>query len=372
MNATPSLADSPPATARRLVFSSNSDFQVDLRRRVDEFFRSSGRRQRDCPQMYVKTAILLACFIAVYGLLVFVADTWWQALPLAIALGLATATIGFNVQHDGGHHAYSKHAWVNKMMAMTLDLTGGSSYHWRWKHGIIHHTYVNITGHDTDINLSGLGRLTPHQPRLMFHRWQHWYLWPLYGLVAIKWHFVVDFRDVFSGRIGEHPFPRPKGRELVIFLAGKGIFFTLAFGIPMLLHPLWVVGVFYGVVALVLGVVLSVVFQLAHCVPEAAFPLPQKDTGRIENAWAVHQVESSVDFARRSRVATWLLGGLNFQIEHHLFPRICHINYPAISKLVQETCREYGVKYSEHESFCAGVVSHFRWLQQMGLASTTA
>jgi len=370
MSARQRQADLFPPFENKLVFGSRSDFHVELRRRVDAFFRTTGRRQRDCPQMYVKTAILFAGFGTAYGLLVFVAGTWWQALPLAIGLGLATASIGFNVQHDGGHRAYSDHAWVNKIMAMTLDVIGGSSYHWYWKHGIVHHTYVNITGHDTDIDLGGLGRLTPHQRRLSFHRWQHWYLWSLYGLMVIKWHFVGDFRDVATGRIGTYPFPRPKGRELVIFFGGKAVFFVLAFGIPLLLHPVWVVGLFYGVVALVLGMLLSVVFQLAHCVEEADFPLPRHDTGSIENAWAVHQVETSVDFARRSRVVAWLLGGLNFQIEHHLFPRICHTNYPAISNLVQETCREYGVKYSEHESVWAGVVSHFRWLQRMGMPTT--
>ena len=321
--------------------------------------------------MYLKTAILFAVFSASYVLLVFAAHAWWQALPLAILLGLATASIGFNVQHDGGHQAYSDHAWVNKMMAMTLDLIGGSSYHWHWKHGVVHHTYVNITGHDDDIDLGGLGRLTPHQRRLMFHRWQHWYLWPLYGLMVVKWHFVSDFRDVITGRIGTHRLPRPQGWDLVIFVSGKAIFFALAFGIPLLLHAAWVVALFYGVVALVTGVLLSVVFQLAHCVEEAEFPLPREDTGRIDNAWAIHQVETSVDFARRSRTAAWLLGGLNFQIEHHLFPRICHANYPAISKLVEATCREYGVRYREHASFCAGVVSHFRWLRRLGTPSTT-
>ena len=157
----------------------------------------------------------------------------------------------------------------------------------------------------------------------------------------------------------------------MIFVAGKVIFHGLAFGTPLLFHPLGVVLVYYGVVALVLGLLLSVVFQLAHCVEQAEFPLPRQDTGRIDNAWAIHQVETSVDFARHSGVAAWLLGGLNFQIEHHLFPRICHANYPAISKLVEETCREYGVKYSEHESVWAGVVSHFRWLRQMGMPSPT-
>ena len=149
-----------------LKFGTNNGFQVELRRRVDEYFRTTGRRQRDCPQMYLKTAIILACFAASYVLLVFVAQAWWQALPLAILLGLAMAAIGFNVQHDGGHQAYSDHPWVNKLMAMTLDLIGGSSYLWHWKHDVFHHTYVNITGHDADIDLGFLGRLTPHQKRL--------------------------------------------------------------------------------------------------------------------------------------------------------------------------------------------------------------
>ena len=149
----------------RLIFSSKNDFQVELRRRVEALLRRTRRRQRDCLQMYVKTAILLAGFTAAYVLLVFVADTWWQALPLAILLGLVTATIGFNVQHDGGHRAYSDSAWVNKLMALTLEPIGGSSYHWHWKHVLYHHTYVNITGHDTDIDLGGLARLTPHQRR---------------------------------------------------------------------------------------------------------------------------------------------------------------------------------------------------------------
>lgn len=356
---------------RSLKFAGNSDFQIEVRRRIEEFFQSTGRRQRDCPQMYLKTAILIASFIASYALLVFVAQKAWQALPLAIGLGLITAAIGFNVQHDGSHHAYSNHDWVNKMMAMTLDVIGGSSHHWHWKHVVFHHTYVNITGHDTDIELGGLGRLTPHRRRFWFYRWQQFYLWPLYGLMAINWHLVGDFRDIIPGRIGEHRLPRPKGWDLVVLLSGKASFLALAFGIPLLFHPVWVVALFYVVATIVIGLVLSVVFQLAHCVEQAEFPLPRHDTGRIETSWAIHQVETTVDFARRSPVAAWLLGGLNFQIEHHLFPRICHINYAHISNLVEQTCHEFGVRYSEHESFWSGVASHFRWLQRMGMPDTS-
>jgi linoleoyl-CoA desaturase len=162
--------------------------------------------------------------------------------------------------------------------------------------------------------------------------------------------------------------PRPKRWDLAAFVAGKVVFFTLAFAVPLLLHPWWAVLLFYGVTSCVVGITLSIVFQMAHCVEEAKFPLPQPETGRIENSWAVHQVETTVNFARRSRVASWLLGGLNFQIEHHLFPRICHVNYPAISKIVEETCRDHGVKYAVHASFWAGLAAHYRWLRRLGAA----
>jgi len=144
----------------------------------------------------------------------------------------------------------------------------------------------------------------------------------------------------------------------------------VAFGIPLLFHPIGVALLYYGVAGLVTGLALSVVFQVAHCVEEAEFPLPLGDAERIEQAWAIHQVETTVDFARGSRAVAWLTGGLNFQIEHHLFPRLCHVNYPAISKLVEGTCREFGIKYTEHRSFRAGMASHFRWLRRMGMPTT--
>lgn len=350
----------------RLTFGRDNAFQKELRRRVDEFFTSTGRRRRDCPEMYLKTAIILGLFTAFYLLLVFVAETWWQAVPLAVLLSFAVATIGFNIEHDGSHHSFSDYAWVNKLMAMTLDLIGGSSYVWHWKHVVVHHTYVNITGHDADIDVAFFGRLTPHQKKYKFHRWQQFYMWPLYGLNVIKWHLYDDFRDVILGRIGSTRMPRPKRWELVGFAGGKALFLTLAFGLPLLVHPLWLVLLFYVITVSLAGVVVSVVFQLAHCVEEAEFPMPIEGSSAIENAWAVHQVETTVDFARRSKVESWLLGGLNFQIEHHLFPRVCHVNYPAISILVEQTCKDFGVRYQEHRSFRSGLSSHFQWLRSMG------
>jgi linoleoyl-CoA desaturase len=363
-------AHSQPAPGR-LKFANNDDFHHELRRRVDQYFATTGQKPRDCLRMYVKTAIILGWFVASYVLLVFVAATWWQALPLAMSMGFAIAAVGFNIHHDGGHGSASRFRCVNKCMALTMDLTGASSYMWARKHNLIHHTYANITGHDDDINVGLLGRLSPHQKRLPIHRWQHYYLWALYGLLPVKWLFFDDFWNILTGRIGEHRIPRPRNWDLVTFIAGKTVAFALTFGVPLLLHPLWVVAVFYGVTSLVLGVTLSVIFQMAHCVEEASFPMPRADTGRIETAWAVHQVETTVDFARGNRVLTWLVGGLNFQIEHHLFPQICHVHYPALAQVVEQTCNDFGIKYVAQESFFAGVASHFRWLRRMGMAVTT-
>jgi linoleoyl-CoA desaturase len=355
---------------RALTFGGDPGFQQALRQRVAAHFATTGQRSRDSWQMYAKTAILVAASAGLYALLVFGARTWFEGVPLAILLGLCAAGIGLNVQHDGGHRAYSSAPWVNRLMAMTLELIGGSSYLWRWKHGVFHHTYVNITGHDTDIELGPLARLAPQQRRLPFHRWQHLYLWPLYGLLAIKWQCLDDFRKLLQGRIHAHRVPRPTGWELVIFIGGKVVFFTLAFAIPMQFHSLGVVLAYYALTGIVMGFVLSVVFQVAHCVEEAEFPQPLPSTGRVDHAWAVHQAETSVDFSRDSRLLSWLLGGLNFQIEHHLFPRISHVHYPAIAGVVEQTCREFGIRYTAHPSFWAGIRSHFRWLRRMGMRDT--
>jgi linoleoyl-CoA desaturase len=359
----------PADPGARLEFNGDNAFHRELRRRVEAFFKSNKRRQRDSAWMYLKTAVILAGFVGSYVLLVFVASTWWQGVLIATLLGFTMAQIGFNIQHDAGHQAYSDRRWINRTMAMTLDVVGGSSYIWRWKHAVFHHTYVNVSGHDSDIDLGFLARLAPAQKRRFMHRWQHYYAWLLYGITAMRWHFYGDFRDLYAGTIGERRFPRPRGWDLAGFVAGKVVFFTLAFGLPLAFHSVAVVALFYVLVAAVTGLLLALVFQMAHVVEEAAFPSPDRESGRVENAWAIHQLETTVDFARGSRVLTSLIGGLNYQIEHHLFARICHVHYPAIAGIVEETCREYGVRYASHTSFRTGILSHYRWLRRMGVAA---
>jgi len=357
---------------RRLAFKGDKDFRRELNTRVNAYFLESGHSRRDVGAWYAKAATILVTFAVSYALLVFFASAWWQAVPLTVALALSVVGIGFNIMHDGGHRAISRHPAVNRLMAHSLDIVGGSSYLWHWKHNVLHHTYANITGHDMDVTLGALARFTPHQPHYAHQRWQHWYVWILYGLLVVKWQFYDDFKVLFTGKIGPHRIRRPRGPDLVMLLLGKLVFVVLAFVIPLSRHPVWEFIPLYALFGVVLGFVLSVVFQLAHVVEEASFPVVAEGEGPIDRSWAEHQVQTTVNFCLGNRAVTWLLGGLNYQIEHHLFPGMSHCNYPALSRIVKPACAEFGLSYSEHASFWAGLRSHARWLKRLGKSEVLA
>jgi len=341
-------------------YESDDGFHAELRRRVRLHLETNGLPARGLAVMYAKTAVLGVWLAGSYLLLVFGADQAWQAALLSLSLGLAAAGIGMNVQHDGSHGSYSTDRRVNRAMALSLDLLGGSSYVWKHKHNVLHHTWPNVAGVDDDIDTGGLARFAPVQPRRRLHRFQHLYMWPLYGLLAVKWHLFDDFAALATGRLGEQRLPRPGRADVLTLVGGKLVFATWAFGLPLLRHPASTVALVYLASAAVVGLTLSVVFQLAHCVPEA-IPVPGRPV-----SWAVRQVESSVDFARGSRVLGWYLGGLNFQIEHHLFPQVCHVRYPGIAPLVEATCHEFGVSYHALPTFWAAVAAHYRLLERLG------
>jgi linoleoyl-CoA desaturase len=341
-------------------------FQAELKRRVDDYFDTTGLSRRDHPHLYLKTALIFGWFGTSYGLLVFVATNLWAGIGLALSLGLSMAAIGFNIQHDGNHGAYSGSKLINRIMALTLDLLGGSSYVWSWKHNVIHHSYPNISGADDDIDFAPIARLSPDQAQRPWHRFQHLYMWCLFGLLPLKWVFVDDYKALAIAKISAHRFPRPTNWNLLLLIAGKLFFYGWAIVLPLFFHPIGVVLVFFLLAQFTLGVTLGTVFQLAHCVEDAEFPRPIPGTDRMTSEWAVHQVETAVDFARGSVSLSWFLGGLNFQIEHHLFPQICHLHYPALSRIVEATCVDLGVRYAAHDSMGRAIVSHFRWLYLMG------
>jgi len=350
----------------RVTYDARRQFHDALRRRVDRYFRMTGRSTDGGFSMYVKTGVVLLAYLASYAALVFVAATWWQVGLAAVLLGVSIAAIGFNIQHDGGHEAYSSRRFVNRLMAFTLDLMGASSYVWARKHNVIHHTHTNVAGHDDDIELGPLARFAPEQRRWRHHRLQHLYLWVLYAVIIPKWHFQDDFQQLATGRIGTHRLPRPKGWDLFQLVLGKLLFFALAFAIPLMLHPLWAVVTCYLIAAGTAGIILSIVFQLAHVVEETQFPTPDPATGRIDTPWAIHQVETTADFARGNRLVSWFVGGLNFQIEHHLFPRVCHVHYPRLARIVEKTCRRHGIRYHAFPTVASAIRSHYRWLRRMG------
>lgn len=350
-----------------IKFGLRSEFRKELHRRVHAYLDTCGKPVRAPLAMYRKSAILIGWMAAAYIGLVFFASTWWEALICSTLLALSVAGIGFNIPHDAGHGSYSKYGALNRSMAFFFDLMGASSYFWHWKHNVLHHGFTNIVGVDDDINVGWLGRLAPTQKHYFFHRLQHYYMWMLYGTTTMKWQVVDDFKDLILGRIGPRQIPRPKGWELVMFFGGKAAWATLFLVIPMMLHSVGLVLLMYLVTNLILGVVISVVFQMAHTVEEADFvpPPPGAPEERIENEWAAHQVETTVNFAPRNQFWTWYLGGLNYQIEHHLFPSVSHIHYPEIAPIVEQTCREHDVAYHAHPSFRAAIASHFRWLREM-------
>lgn len=348
-----------------IKFSRQSDFRRELRRRVNVYFKENQLDQRDQRAMFVKTATILTWLALSYTILVFAPVAIWVRILAAISLGFATAGVGFSIMHDAGHRAYSRHKRLNALLFLSLDMLGGSSYMWNVKHNIMHHSFANLDGHDDDIDVGFLGRLSPEQRRLGFHRFQHLYMWPLYGFLTTKWQFWDDFYCWAVGRVGNRAMVRPRGKDAATLVLGKLFWFSLAFIIPTLFHPLWGVILFYLLAACVQGVVMAVIFQLAHCVEEAQFP-PVPEDLHMPVDWATHQVMTTVNFGRENRLLSWYIGGLNFQVEHHLFPGVCHTHYPAISEIVERTCADFSVPYRCQPTLRAGVRSHYRHLRALG------
>lgn len=359
------------AAAPRIVFAQRSPFYQELRRRIDDHFARSRRSIHCTPAMVLKTVVVVLWFAVSYGLFLGLGGRVLWEILFAVSTGLAVAGLGFNVQHDGSHKAYSPRRWVNRATAMVLDWLGGSSYIWRWQHNVLHHTYTNIDGLDHDIDLGGIARVAPTQPRRWFHRYQHLYLWPLYATVALKWQLIDDFKMLLTGRVGDYPFPRPRGRDLWILVLGKLAFFGWAIALPVAVLGPRSTLLFYLVCQATAGLTLSVTFQLAHCVEDVAWETPPRGR-RIDTEWAIHQIGTTRNFARSNRLLSWYIGGLNYQIEHHLFPSICHVHYPGIARIVQDLCREHGVPYRGYESLLGALSSHYRWLRRMGAAADSA
>lgn len=341
-------------------------FHSELKRRISEYFEEVGQSTYGNYKLFIKAVILMISFVLVYTHLVFFTPNVFFSIIECIVLGGVASAIGFNVMHDGAHGSFSSNKLVNRFAAFSLNILGGNSFMWNVKHNIIHHAFTNVDGVDDDIDIQPWMRMSQTQKKYKLHKYQHIYFWLLYSLFYLFWIFVLDYQKYFKSRIGNMELKKMSLSDHLVFWGFKLFHAFLFIGLPiyMLGFTSWVIGFF--IFTSFAGLVLSLVFQLAHTVEHTAFPVPDEVTGRMENEWAVHQIKTTANFATQNKIICWLVGGLNFQIEHHLFPKISHVHYPKISKIIREACNEYGIEYIEYPKMRYAVASHVAFLKQMG------
>jgi linoleoyl-CoA desaturase len=341
-------------------------FHSDLKKKIGEYFAQKGKATTGNLNLHSKAILLVAGLIILYIHLVFFTPPAIFAIIESVLLGCFAAAIGFNLMHDGAHGSFSRYKWINSLASNFANFLGASQHMWKMKHNVIHHTYTNIHGVDDDIEARPLLRLCDEQPHYKIHKYQHFYFWAAYSLLYIYWIFVTDYTKYFSGKIGSIALRKMTLKEHFYFW-----FYKVAHALLFVVVPIYMVGftpwlIGFLSMGLVTGFVLSIVFQLAHTVEHTHFPLPDTATGKMENDWAIHQVKTTANFATNNKVVSWLVGGLNFQIEHHLFPKISHVHYPAISKIIRKACEEHGLSYIEYPKVRYAVASHVSFLRQMG------
>lgn len=354
--------------ATKVTFSnSNNDFYQSLKNSVEEYFSKNKIKKTGDWRLFSKTIILVTTAIAMYGLLIFIPLAGWQALICCVVLGISLASVGFAVMHDANHGSYSTNTKLNDLLGLSLNAMGASSYFWKQKHNIIHHTYTNVDGIDDDIAKSPIIRHCESQKWVPAHKVQYLYLLPVYSLSTIFWIFIMDPTKYFSRKIFTTDAWKMSTRNHIIFWATKILYLFFYIALPISIWGVgpWLLG--YFVLNATMGLILSLVFQLAHVVENTEFEhIPLDTTKHIETAWAEHQMKTTANFAMGNKVISWFVGGLNYQIEHHLFPKVSHIHYPEISKIVMEKAREFNLPYNKYNTMSEAVASHFRVMKQLG------
>ncbi len=362
---TPIRTDRDPSS-KKLPFTRHRGFQKALNDRVYAYLRDNNIPYRDIPAMYFKTVIALGWWLVTYLLLLFGHFPLAIDVILCLVWALAIASVGFNVMHDANHSGYSNHPLANKLVGLSAELLGMSGFRWRIKHNVWHHTYTNIAGYDDDIETFGLVRLTPRMPWKPLHNAQVWYFPLVYSLISFDF-IMRDFMMAFFRKSdANHVYPKMGLMDKVTFWAGKLFFVGIMFVLPMLVFPWWQVLIGFLIVMLTVSLVMGVIFQLAHINGEAVFPEPVGSPPHIDNEWAIHQVEVTADFAPDNLLVNIYTGGLNYQIEHHLFPHICHLNYPRIAPIVRATCQEFGIRYNCFYTWRDAFAGHLRELRFLG------
>lgn len=349
-----------------------TDFHKVVTKRVEAYFTQKGISKHADYRMVIKTVFMFALYFVPYAFILSGALSVYGMWACTAVMGLGLAGIGMSVMHDANHGAYSGKSWVNKLLGYSLNIIGGDAFNWKIQHNQLHHTYTNIHGFDQDIRPRMNLRLTPAVKKNFFHRFQVVYAFMLYSLQTFFWVIIKDFMQ-FDQYLQFHSDANNKKQKTVRLLniiLFKGIYFFYILIIPALILPVawWQVLIAFVTIHVVGGLTLTTVFQLAHVVEGTDYPEPLN--GTIEAEWAIHQMNTTANFAPKNKLITFYVGGLNYQIEHHLFQRICHVHYPAIAPIVEQTAKEYGIPYIKNETFGKALASHARLLNHLGRYDT--
>ena len=358
--------------SKALTFASNNrDFSATLNKRVNEYFKINNVNRHANREMIIKTIFMYALYVIPYGLIVseVVTGILWLIL-LVVIMSFGVAGIGLSVMHDANHGAYSKKSWINTVFGYSLNLVGANAFNWKMQHNVMHHTFTNIHEEDEDISPRGVLRLSPHSSWKKIHKYQFIYAWFLYGLMTIVWVILKDFMRIVryhkNGLAKKHK--ANIRSEWIILIATKLVYIGYIFIVPLMFTSMLWWQILIGIILMhyIAGFILAIVFQPAHVIEGTEYPLPD-EKNMLENNWAVHQLHTTTNFGNKSRWFSWYVGGLNYQIEHHLFPNICHVHYRKISAIVKSTAIEFGLPYKSARTFVGALFSHLRLLRQLGM-----
>ncbi len=339
-----------------------------LNSRVNSYFKDNNIKKTGNWKLHLKAVILFTVFLTPYFLILTLSMPFLVQLLLSIVMGVGMAGIGMNVMHDGNHGSYSNKSWINKLMGGTIYVLAGNVHNWQVQHNVLHHTYTNVHGHDEDLDAGRIIRFTKEAKWHSFHRFQHYYSVFLYGLLTFNWALTTDFKQMrrYLKRklsYGELKSPKVLWTNLII---AKIIYVAIWIVLPIVIGIAWwkvLIGFF--VMHYTAGLILSIVFQLAHVVDETTNPIPN-ELGELDNTWAIHQLYTTANFAPKNKIVNWFTGGLNHQIEHHIFPHISHVHYGNIAKIVKQTALECNLPYNEFTTMRGAVAAHFRHLRELG------
>lgn len=343
-------------------------FFATLRKRVDNYFKENNISKHYNASMVIKTVVLLSAYLLPFTALLIFKPGLGVSMALWTLMGFSLAGIGMSIMHDANHGAYSSSHRVNFWLGHTLNLLGGSVFNWKIQHNLLHHTYTNIINLDDDIDDKLILRFSPHTNVKWYHKLQFVYAFFFYGILTLYWALLKDFVQ-FSRYTKDGVNKNTPAQNRIVFLKivlSKVFYFGMYIVMPWLLGiPFLQVLTGFLIMHFIAGLVLTVIFQLAHTVEGTTHPLPSNE-GTIENNWAVHQLNTTVNFSRNNKFLSWYLGGLNYQVEHHLFPTICHVHYPQVSEIVKSTAEEFGIPYLENKTFWQALSSHVRTLVRFG------